>query len=118
MLQILIHVVKASYVLEIRAHTYQNNEHRGSNGNCCESTSTFGCSLAGNCDNIFIFCLRNFGTSRDDNPANCPLGSYNTVDDIGGDDITFSSPSIANGVPNPMTFSGSFWPVSFSVQTF
>ena len=106
--------MEANYVLEVRAHTYQNSEHRDSGGQCCESVSSFGCSLVGDCDNIFTFCLRQSGTPNDDNPANCPLGSYDTVSAVdGGDDISFGGSSIAPGVPNPMTFTGSsVWPVS------
>ena len=35
---------------------------------------------------------------------------------VGDDDFTFGSTSIASGVPNPMTFTGSVWPVSFHVH--
>ena len=104
-------MAEARYILEIRAHTYQNNGHRDSDGFCCES---FLSACANDCDNIFNFCLRNASTARDDNPQNCPLGTFNTVDDVpGGDDITFSSVNIATGVPNPMTFRGNAWTVRF-----
>ena len=103
--------MEARYVLEIRAHTYQNSESRDSDGVCCESLIP---PCLADCDNIFNFCLRNAGMARDDDPQNCPLGRFNTVDDVGGDNIIFSSINIATGVPNPMTFRGDIWPVSYN----
>ena len=102
------------YTLEIRAHTYQNSGHGDSKGVCCESLlSPPACVLE--CDNIFVFCLRNAGSARDDNPFNCPLGSLNTSADVpGGDEITFGSDNITTGVPNPMIFRGDVWPVSYN----
>ena len=38
------------------------------------------------------------------------LGRYSTGE-IGDDDFSLRTP-IASGVPNPMTFTGSVWPVS------
>ena len=102
----LVQLIQADYVLEVRAHTYQNSRHRDSNNDCCD----IGFLSCGQCDNQFIFCLRGASTSNDGNPNNCPLGRYSTGE-IGDDDFTFSSP-IASGVPNPMTFTGSVWPVS------
>ena len=99
-------LIRADYVLEVRAHTYQNSRSRDSNDACCD-IGFFSC---GQCDNQFIFCLRGSSTSNDGNPNNCPLGRYSTGE-IGDDSFTFGSP-IASGVPNPMTFTGSVWPVS------
>ena len=106
--------MKANYVLEVRVHTYQNSDHKEVDGYCCESYAWVWCS--DHCDNIFHFCLRPTGTTRDDNSGNCPLGRYNTVSDVpGGDDISFGSSNIAPGVPNPLTFTGSSaWPVSIA----
>ena len=103
----LLQIIQADYVLEVRAHTYQNSGSRDRNGDCCDPV-LFSC---GQCDNQFIFCLRRSSVSNDGNPNNCPLGRYSTGE-IGDDDFTFSSP-IASGVPNPMTFNGSVWPVSW-----
>jgi hypothetical protein len=102
----LVQLIQADYVLEVRAHTYRNSRNRDSDDACCD-IGFFSC---GQCDNQFIFCLRGSSTSNDGNPNNCPLGRYSTGE-IGDDSFTFSSP-IASGVPNPMTFSGSVWPVS------
>ena len=99
-------LIQADYMLEVQAHTYRNSDSRESSGDCCDRF--FVC--VGQCDNQFIFCLRESSTPNDGNPSNCPLGSYSTGE-IGGDSFTFSSP-IASGVPNPMTFTGSVWPVS------
>ena len=96
-------LIEADYVLEVRAHTYQNSRNRDSSGSPCDVVFS-------ECENQFVFCLRESSTSNDGNPNNCPLGRYSTGE-IGGDSFTFSSP-IANGVPNPMTFNGNEWPVS------
>lgn len=102
-------------MFEVRAHSYRNSEHKESAGYCCESYDTSGCDpwwcLHCQCDNYFKFCLRNTGTTRDDNAGNCPLGSYTTAV-VGDDDFSFGSTRISNGVPNPMMFTGSVWPVS------
>ena len=96
-------LAQATYTLEVRAHSYRNSDHGESDGGCCD----FWC---GQCDNMFVFCLRESSTADDGNPGNCPLGRYSTGD-IGDDSFSFSTP-IASGVPNPMTFTGSVWPVS------
>ena len=93
-------------MLDVMAHTYRNSGSRESSGDCCDRIIF----CVGQCDNQFIFCLRHSFTSNDGNPSNCPLGSFSTGE-IGDDSFTFSSP-IAAGVPNPMTFTGSVWPVS------
>ena len=98
---------QADYILEVRAHTYQNSRHRDSNNDCCD----FCLFCCGVCDNQFVFCLRGSSTPNDGDPNNCPLGRYITGE-IGDDSFTFSTPNLASGVPNPMTFAGSVWPVS------
>ena len=111
--------MEARYILEIRAHTYQNKGHGDSEGLCCESSILSPPSCTFDCDNIFVFCLRNASTARDDNPQNCPLGRFDTVDDVpGGDAITFSSVNITSEVPNPMTFIGDVWPVSSAIGSY
>ena len=97
---------QADYILEIRAYTYQNSRHRDSNNDCCD----FCLFCCGDCDNQFVFCLRGSSTSNDGDPNNCPLGRYSTGE-IGDDSFIFSTPNLASGVPNPMTFAGSVWPV-------
>ena len=111
--------MEAKYVLEIRAHTYLNKGHGDSEGLCCESIVSTPPSCAFDCDNIFVFCLRSAGTARDDNPQNCPLGRFDTVEDVpGGDTITFSSVNITSEVPNPMIFIGDVWPVSSAIASY
>ena len=100
---------RASYVLEVRAYTYRNPDSDESDGGCCDG-SFFGSCLS-ECDNQFVFCLRGSSASNDGNTGNCPLGRYSTGD-IGDDSFSFSTPNLASGVPNPMTFAGSVWPVS------
>ena len=98
--------LQADYVLEIRAHSYQNSDHLERSGACCDY-ALFSC---GYCDNQFVFCLRGSSTSNG-NSNGCPLGSYSTQGYIEDDSFTFGSPAF-NGVPNPMIFHGNVWPVS------
>ena len=115
----LVQKASGSYVLEIQAHRYENNDHKLANGYCCDNefatsscTSFLVCGFFCECDIRFFFCLRDSGTSHDDNTDNCPRGSYNTGQ-VSSDDDTFDFGSpIYDGVPNPMTFTGSVWPVS------
>ena len=86
-----------------------------SGGYCCESYSW--CCCSSQCDNRFVFCLRPSGTSQDGNEGNCPLGRY-TTGEVGDDDFNFGSSSIASGVPNPLVFTGSVWPVYLHVTEF
>ena len=103
---LLFQLSRATYTLEVRAHSYRNSDHEESDGGCCDPIFWY----CGQCDNMFIFCLRGLSTANDGNPGNCPLGRYSTGD-IGDDSFSFRTP-IASGVPNPMTFTGSVWPVS------
>ena len=57
-------------------------------------------------------CENHLATSNG-NSNYCPLGRYSTGE-IGDDSFTFRIP-IASGVPNPMTFTGSVWPISCSL---
>ena len=103
-------------MFEARAHTYSNNGHRKSSGECCEivdQTDSCAPSWCPNCDcdNRFKFCLRRYGTAHDDNTGNCALGIYSTGM-VGDDSFSFNSSHIASGVTNPMRFTGSQWPVS------
>ena len=114
--QFLQRAAEGTYRLEIRAVSYSNPAHRDSAGICCEiSGRRSNCDpwFCGHCecDNRFDFCLRRPGTPRDDNSGNCPLGSY-TTGEVGDDSFNFGTSRIANGVANPMPFSGSVWPVS------
>ena len=107
--------VRGSYTFEVRAISYSNSGHRDAAGLCCELSRTSSCTpwWCGwcECDNRFNFCLRPSGTAHDDNTGNCPWGSYSTGE-VGDDSFNFDSSSIANGVSNPMVFTGSVWPVS------
>ena len=100
---------QASYVLEVRAYSYQNPESKHATGECCETFAISNCE--NQCENRFVFCLRGSSVSNDGNTGNCPLGRYSTGH-IGDDSFSFSTPNLASGVPNPMTFTGSVWPVS------
>ena len=116
-LSLLVLGARCDYTLEVRAVEYDNNDHKLANGRCCERENRsdrctpwwcYWCE----CDMSFKFCMRPPATAHDDNPGNCDLGRYATGEVSTDDDrFTFSTP-IASGVPNPMTFSGSVWPVS------
>ena len=90
-------------MLEINARNYYYDQH----DNRCDV------DIFDECDNKFKFCLRGSGSARDGNTENCPLGYYSTGE-IGDNNFTFGSESIARGVPNPMTFTGTVWPVRSS----
>ena len=112
----MLHGTYGTYRLEIRATSYSNPDHTDAAGICCEiagrrsNCDPWYCGHC-ECDNRFNFCLRPSGTRRDDNSGNCPLGSYSTGE-IGDDSFNFGATQIASGVPNPMPFTGSVWPVS------
>lgn len=97
----------AAYVLNVRLYTYRNEEHKDSNGFCCESYSRKRCK--NNCDNIFTFCLRDVNI-RDDNVGNCPLGK--TEFSIYSDEINFHRNSILS------FYSRQPWPVSENFSLF
>lgn len=113
-------MIEANYTLEIEVISFLNPNHEhiiyqcgwwghcSWNDYCCESYSTSGCILQ--CDNYFKFCLRDIDEVDIDDINYCPRGSYTTDDIRNSDDITFGS-SIG-GVLNPLTFSGTVWPVS------
>lgn len=101
--------------MEVRAVSYSNPEHRASSGRCCElfrfnRCTNHYCHFC-DCDNRFFFCLRGPTTGQDRNTGNCPLGSY-SVEGLESDSFTFDTPSLTAGVPNPLLFPGSIWPVS------
>ena len=106
-----------NYQLEIRAHSYSNSPHRDAAGGCCDKGGRSNCDpwwcFYCQCDNEFVFCLRNSGTAHDSNTGSCPLGTYSTGE-VGDDSFNFGSNSIYSGVSNPMLFQGSVWPVSLS----
>ena len=113
--------VACTYTLQVRAHTYRNTYHLNSLAECCEIygrtqnclQSSWCTTTTCKCDNRFNFCLRNYGTSQDDDASNCPLGSKRTGL-VYSDNDYFNFSSSMGGVPNPMSFTGSSWPVSIS----
>ena len=107
-----------TYTLQVHAHTYRNTYHLNSDAYCCEHYSWTNCLQSGwcttttcKCDNRFNFCLRNYGTGQDNNANNCPLGSKRTGL-VYSDNDYFNFSSSMGGVSNPMSFTGSSWPVS------
>ena len=74
---------KANYTLEVKAHSYKNDDHRLADGDCCEvylfkSHCDFFllCGKGCKCDNEFVFCLRNADHPEDKNEDDCPLGRF------------------------------------------
>ena len=110
--------VACTYTLQVHAHTYRNTYHLISDAYCCEHYSWTNCLQSGwcttttcKCDNRFNFCVRNYGTGQDNNANNCPLGSKRTGL-VYSDNDYFNFSSSMGGVSNPMSFTGSSWPVS------
>ena len=65
------------------------------------------------CDNRFKFCADSSSSMSSD--SECSWGSYQTVK-LGSNDITFDTPiDSSRGIPNPMKFTGSRWPVSGNI---
>ena len=103
--------VDAMYTFEVKVLSYQNpTSQRASNGRCCDNGRNSNC--VNQCDNRFLFCLRNAGLSKDDNTGNCPLGMYEFATANNRDNIMFTTPFINQDTPNPLVFNGSVWPVS------
>ena len=71
---------RANYTLEARAHRYENDDHLLANGHCCDQSGTSNCipSWCGfcECDNRFVFCLRNADHPQDGDEDDCPLGRF------------------------------------------
>ena len=106
----------SDYFLDIRARTYRNDDHRVKDGTCCEHpfsacTSFFYCGNNCECDNRFIFCAKNAGSSHNTDANSCPLGRAATSGSVGDDNFFFSTSSIGGGVSNPITFPGAVWHV-------
>lgn len=112
--------VEGTYTLQVRAHTYRNSVYKDAAGYCCEIYRTYSCNPwwcgSCRCDNRFNFCVRNYGTRQDNNAGNCPLGSMRTGVVYNNNDY-FNFPSRMGGVSNPMSFTGSSWPVSSTIST-
>jgi len=112
--------VEGTYTLQVRAHTYRNSVYKDAAGYCCEIYRRYSCNPwwcgSCRCDNRFNFCVRNYGTRQDNNAGNCPLGSMRTGVVYNNNDY-FNFPSRMGGVSNPMSFTGSSWPVSSTTST-
>ena len=99
-----------TFEFEVMLNHYVNAEERvGSRGDYCDVICVPPyCS----CDNIFTFCLRPLGTTRDNNNnTNCPLGRFVTGTFYDNDNINFTR-DLMNSVSNPLVYSGNLWPVS------
>lgn len=107
-LLILMQLAAASYVFEVRLHTYSNPNHRDRDGDC-ESLCFSNCD----CDNQFTFCLRHQGGSRSTDTSSCSLGGRSQRTGVfdSNDFIIFNS-NLGNGVSNPLVYTGNSWPVS------
>ncbi len=103
-------------MLEVQANSYRNVDHKDSAGLCCERHRMNNCipwwCFYCECDNYFLFCLRNSETGMESNRGNCPLGSYSTY--VAEDDSFTFGNRIAGGV---LSFCGDVWPVSYSKCT-
>ena len=105
-----VQLTEGSYEFEVKVHSYSNPNSRAKNENHCDNDR-----YGHGCDNIFTFCLRPYGGSRDTNLQDCELGRKETRYFGNSDDMSFENvTSLANSVSNPMVFSEqtSIWPVS------
>ena len=97
--------MEGDYILQVNVMRYQNPTHGGislspGDGNCNEM-----------CANQLTFCLRPSGTSSS-NPEFCPLGIYITPGAGGDNDVYVIGNVDLLGLPNPLPFKGTLWPVS------
>ncbi len=112
----------ASFEFQCILHTYSNINHTlgtASDVRCCDgSNSPDNC--VSNCDNKFVFCLRNFSAITQDVGGTCTFGMISTRPD-NSDMITFqmgdgvfqlSPSSQISSATNPLVFNGGTWPVS------
>ena len=98
-------------------HSFTNNNHLDAEDEVCDIfCSDDRCE---ECDNRFMFCLRNFGDFRSGNRAFCPLGgAMETMAFDNSDAMIFSSlTSLGNSVLNPVIYTGNSWPVRISFCT-
>lgn len=78
--------------MEVRLHSYSNPNSRECDGDDCD--------LAGECDNIFEFCLRAVGSSV------C-LPNKITTNELSEDTLSFSESELSDlGISNPLRFPG------------
>ena len=101
----------ANYELGVQLHSYSNPLNRDSSGDSCEGAF---CPFSCECDNRFTFCLRPSGSLQDNDPSNCPLGTFVTREFENQDDINFNQmTNLGNNLPNPFFFrDNGNWPVS------
>lgn len=104
------------YTFEVQVLSYKNPTSQRADdrrSRCCDGMGDPNCN--DQCDNIFVFCLRNSGHSQSDTIENCPLGRYKTNQFENNDAIIFSTSFIDQeaNIPNPLVFTGDVWPVSY-----
>ena len=103
--------VGAEYQLEAYLSSYSNPTHQQAEAQCCDA----GCN--NDCDNLFLFCLREAGHSQDD--ESCPLGMMSTRDTLTDQEVFELGDGLDRRVTNPLAFTGeSAWPVSFESVLF
>ena len=125
-------IAAVTFTLEVRVHSYLNKLHQalGNSGDCCDNeaaNSPGGCTDP--CDNFFIFCLRDYGTTTKGpggvnngfvDLTNCPRSNREQTGLVeeNNDNFTFAAgqpfPKSPNHrlVPNPVQLNGSNWNVS------
>ena len=104
-------------------HSFTNEQSQAlSNFNyglCCDVDDTPKNGICDNeCDNYFWLCVQPYDTVRS---GVCPFGVY-TTSVVGGDDIDFQpymETELSPGVPNPLIFNGTVWPmVSHTIHAY
>ena len=106
---------EAAFLLELELQSYSNPAHAKANGECCDvALLPPNCSSV--CDNSFIFCWKDFGsTGTSIATRNClHRGSTSVYDDSDYIDFPIGPlPSEALSPPtNPIILTGTVWRVS------
>ena len=106
-------LVSADYQFELQLLRYQNPSHRlGPNERCCDSDEGR-ITCLDHCDNTLHLCLSRPGQT-DCSLGQLSTGSLHVSSPQESDFVTFSTGGsfIAEGVKNPLVFTGYEWPVS------
>ena len=113
--------MRSDFVLEVHVRSYNNPTHGAKSpieGEvvCCDDENALPPNCRHPCDNRFIFCLREFGRNDSNlSSQSCPYGRNATDHYNNNDNLTFTiGEDFPGGVPNPVVFSGTNWPVSMT----
>ena len=96
-------------------HSFRNPMSTLRDGYCCDPSHRRPPLCNNECEEIFVFCFREFGRSDEDtSEGNCPYGRRvsGVLNTPNSDDIMFTiGESFPSGVANPLVGSGASYPV-------